>query len=143
MSARNRFTEATLARDFMLGGNARLTVVSERTGVRFTFKIAQKKGDETCPHFVGLLSGPDNDSDYRFLGSIFSDGSYRHGKKSGISTEAPSAKAFVWIWSYLSRGALPPTIELWHEGRCGRCNRALTVPESIASGIGPVCEGKA
>ena len=30
-------------------------------------------------------------------------------------------------------------LEVWHEGRCGRCNRALTVPESIASGIGPEC----
>jgi len=30
-------------------------------------------------------------------------------------------------------------LEIWHEGRCGRCNRKLTVPASIALGIGPEC----
>lgn len=30
-------------------------------------------------------------------------------------------------------------IEVWHEGRCGRCARRLTVPESILIGIGPEC----
>jgi len=29
--------------------------------------------------------------------------------------------------------------ELMHEGRCGRCGRPLTRPESIQSGIGPIC----
>jgi hypothetical protein len=29
-----------------------------------------------------------------------------------------------------------------HEGRCGRCGRTLTVPESIESGIGPECAKK-
>jgi hypothetical protein len=33
-------------------------------------------------------------------------------------------------------------MELWHEGRCGKCGRALTVPESIESGLGPVCESR-
>ena len=27
----------------------------------------------------------------------------------------------------------------WHEGRCGRCGRKLTVPESIEAGYGPEC----
>lgn len=43
----------------------------------------------------------------------------------------------------IAGGVIPPSLEVWHEGRCGRCGRALTVPESIASGIGPVCEGLA
>ena len=29
--------------------------------------------------------------------------------------------------------------EMLHEGRCGRCARRLTVPASVASGIGPEC----
>ena len=28
-------------------------------------------------------------------------------------------------------------LEVWHEGRCGKCGRKLIVPESIARGIGP------
>jgi hypothetical protein len=30
-------------------------------------------------------------------------------------------------------------VEFWHEGKCGRCNRKLTVPSSIESGFGPEC----
>lgn len=29
-----------------------------------------------------------------------------------------------------------------HEGRCGKCGRRLTVPESIETGLGPECSGK-
>jgi hypothetical protein len=36
-------------------------------------------------------------------------------------------------------GILGATLEFWHEGRCGRCGRRLTVPDSIASGYGPEC----
>jgi hypothetical protein len=32
--------------------------------------------------------------------------------------------------------------EVYHEGRCGRCNRKLTVPESIETGLGPECASK-
>jgi hypothetical protein len=33
-------------------------------------------------------------------------------------------------------------VEFWHEGKCCRCGRKLTVPASIASGIGPECATK-
>jgi hypothetical protein len=36
-------------------------------------------------------------------------------------------------------GVLGRLLEVWHEGRCGRCGRALTVPESVERGIGPEC----
>jgi hypothetical protein len=129
---------------FALAGNARLTLVSQKTGTRFTFRIKAKnvRKDEaaTPPWFVSLLSGRENDTDYTFLGTIFDDRTtYRHGRKSTVSPEAPSAKGFAWAWSFIARGELPPGCEVWHEGRCGRCGRALTVPESIAMGLGPEC----
>jgi hypothetical protein len=131
------------ARQFALAGNARLTLVSAKTGTRFTFRVQQGKQDAPQgapqPHFVSLLSGSDNDSDYTFLGTIFAGGNYRHGRKSRVAADAPSAKGFAWAWGFLARGELPPGCEVWHEGRCGRCGRALTVPESIVTGLGPVC----
>jgi hypothetical protein len=129
---------------FALAGNARLTLVSERTGTRFTFRIrakAVKSGEAPAPPwFVSVLTGRENESDYTFLGTIFEDRvTYRHGRKSTVSPEAPSAKGFAWAWTFIAKGELPPGCEVWHEGRCGRCGRALTVPESIALGIGPEC----
>ena len=51
---------------------------------------------------------------------------------------APSAVAFGWVWERRQRlDALP--CEVWHEGRCGKCGRVLTVPESLILGLGPEC----
>lgn len=126
-------------KSFVLAGKARFTVVSKKTGTRFTYKVTAKKDG---PHFVAVLTGSNNESDYTYLGTIFEGKTYKHGRKSPIGPEAPSAKAFAWFWAMLSKGALPEACEVHHEGRCCRCARALTVPESILSGIGPECAGK-
>lgn len=124
-------------REFALAGNAVLTLVSKKTGTRFTFKI--RKPDVNAPHFVSLLNGPSNETDYQFLGTIFREDEYRHGGRSKLAYDAPSAVAFHWFWRAIRANVLPETLEVWHEGRCGRCGRKLTVPESIENGLGPEC----
>ncbi len=132
------FTTRQEARRFALGGNARITAVSKKTGTRFTYRIRRPAEDK--PWFVQALTGSDNEGDYTFFGTIFADGAFRPSAKSRITPDAPSVKAFAWIWSQLrADGELPDTLDLHHEGRCGRCGRALTVPESIESGFGPEC----
>jgi len=140
MSPSAQFTTAEIAKRFLLAGNARVTLVSLKTGVRFTYRVFQR--DEKGPHFVSLLTGPDNTASYTFLGTIFEGKGYRHGRKSPLNDDSPSAKAWAWAWSYLAKGDMPPSCEVWHEGRCGRCGRLLTVPESISTGLGPICEGR-
>lgn len=50
------------------------------------------------------------------------------------------ARGFAWFWRTLnSENPFPEGFEFWHEGRCGKCARRLTVPESIAQGFGPEC----
>lgn len=124
-------------RKFMFGGNATFTVVSKGSGKRFTFKVRQPKAD--TPHFVSVLTGSDNESDYAFLGTIFNRDSYRRSAKSSIGPSAPSAQAFEWFFKHLNDPALETKVDVHHEGRCCRCGRKLTVPESIESGIGPEC----
>jgi hypothetical protein len=145
-------TDGAQTRQFALGGKAHITLVSQKTGTRFTFQIKAKKVNKgeapTAPWFVALLRGSDNTGDYTSLGTIFEDllahdpmglGGYRHSGKSPVSSGAPSAKGFVWAWSFISKGQLPPGCEVWHEGYCGRCGHLLTDPESIARGLGPIC----
>lgn len=112
---------------FMLAGKATFTIVSKKTGVRFTYRIA--KNDLW---FVSVLTSPDT---YTYLGTIFDNQAYRHGKKSTIGPDAPSAKAFGWFWSDVETSQ----VEFYHAGKCGRCGRELTVSESIESGLGPEC----
>lgn len=128
---------------FILAGDARVTFLNTSTGNRFTYRVRQKDGYDGNPiWFVGLLTGSDNEADYQYLGTIFNGEDYRHGRNSRISAESQGAKVFAKVWEMLRAKALPPQIEIWHEGRCCVCARPLTDPESIGNGIGPVCAEK-
>ena len=134
-------------RGFLVAGNAIITIENSITEKHFTFKIRNPKNDIGKPHFVSLLRGPNNGTDYSFLGTIFGATSdkpiYRHGTKSKVDINAPSAIAFKWFFALLMEGReLPPALHVFHEGRCGRCGHRLTVPESIKTGLGPVCAGR-
>lgn len=126
------------AKRFLLAGNAYFTVVSKASGTRFTFHVRQP-ARPNAPHFVSVLNGPDNEHDYAFLGTIFDGASYQHGRKSRVSEEAPAAKAARWFCTRALQGKSLDQVEVYHEGRCGRCGRKLTVPESIEAGFGPEC----
>ena len=129
---------------FLLAGNAHATFVSLKTEARFTYKVTladPRPGDTKAPpHFVSVLTGPDA---YQYLGVIYGSQIYTHGRKSRIAADAPSARAFAWVWQKLTAGWVPEVLEVWHEGRCGVCGRRLTTPASLESGIGPTCEKKA
>lgn len=126
------------AKAFLLAGNATATLLNPQTGNRFTFKIVKGKKDG-APHFVKVLTGPSNESDFEYLGCIFPDGRFVVTSRSRISKDAPSARAFAWTWVRVYAGEAIGPAEVWHEGRCGKCGRKLTVPESIKTGLGPIC----
>jgi len=119
--------------DFILGGNSTFTVLNTKTKNRFTFKV--KKHNKGNIFFVKILTNPEI---YTFIGSII-ENKYKHSGKSTINQDAQSVKVFSYILRKLSESSLEDFIEIWHEGRCGRCGRELTVPSSIESGFGPEC----
>ena len=140
-AGRARIEGSSAIRDFVLAGKAHFTLVSTKTGTRFTYKVNVSEDGNVA--FVSLLTGSDNNSDYSYFANIRPRNlSYWHGKKAKMTEDAPGAKAFAWFWSRLQRHAAMPELEFWHEGRCARCARRLTVPSSIASGLGPECAGK-
>ena len=139
MDTRAQMTDAATVQTFIHGGRATFTLKSKVTSAHFTFKVTSARGDEDNRHFVAVLTGPDNTTDYRYVGTIFNRASYFHGKKATIGADAPSARAFAWAYAILATGRIPATVEVWHEGSCCRCGRTLTRPDSIASGVGPEC----
>jgi hypothetical protein len=139
------------ARTFALAGRAIFTLESKATAKRFTFKVTKFIPEGQEPEtgrtmwFVKLLTGPENTTDYEFIGTIFQriDGLfYSHSKKSRIGADAPGARAMAWFVGVLNAGKLPDSLAIYHAGSCGRCGRTLTVPSSILSGFGPECIGK-
>jgi hypothetical protein len=124
---------------FLLAGNAHVTFRNSETNNRYTYKIRVSKNGTV--HFVSVLYGSDNDSDYTYIGCIFDKFKFKITKSSKLKEDDVRVKVFQYVFGNILRNSLPDNIEVWHEGRCGRCGRLLTVPESIESGFGPECIG--
>ena len=139
-----QFTDFDRLKAFLFAGNATVTIRSKSTQTRYTYRVKAPPKDKEgpCSFFVAVLTGSDNTTDFTYLGHVFrNSGDYVHGRKSTIGLEAPSAIAWKWFHDCIILGGRlrPEKVEIWHEGRCGRCNRKLTVPESIDIGLGPDC----
>ena len=90
--------------------------------------------------FVALLTGPDNTSDYTYLGVLRGNGAFATTAKSCQPADSEAAKVADWaIGKVWLNGVLKEGYKIEHAGRCGVCGRPLTTPESIECGIGPVC----
>jgi len=137
----NEPTPAFSGRESLAKYNGRVTVKSLRTGDHRTFAIRTERWTDEPARVVSLLDGPDNESDYTGFGFIQPDGSIRVWLSKRSGTSRPST------WEQYARilespQAFEGLCEYHLEARCRRCGRTLTTPESIESGIGPVCAGK-
>ena len=128
-------------KNFVLGGKAIFTLdlneeyaFSNDLKDHYTFKVSKKENPENerypVTYFVSLLTGPDNTSNYTYLGLL--DPAVRLLNRT-----------LNLVWNENTEAIQTAGFDLHHEGRCGRCGRVLTVPESILSGFGPECAGKA
>lgn len=136
----HKITNTANALAFIIAGRATFTVINPASGGRFTFRV-RTQGDG--PAFVDVLTGSNNEGDFSRLGLIFDDERFVVPRAWEIGSDAPSAVAFRWVFARLTRGADLRGVEVWHEGRCGACNRKLTVPDSIETGLGPICAQRA
>lgn len=145
------FTTAQDALAFIGGGNARFTLTSSKSGVHYTYKVQAPKtpeGEQPKLLFVSVLNGPNNawDGDWLYLGFIPCSGAQLEARlEAGRKghRDAPSFLALDWaLCQLLVKKQVPETLMIQHEGRCCRCGRALTHPDSVASGIGPECASR-
>lgn len=126
-----------------------IITITNAKGEHRTFRIhTVKKGGLIGKRLLSLLTGPDNTSNYRSFGFVDEDG-------VRVWSQHRNDKMKLWYAELVAVlvGKFEPTTDLGrkidaskyevlHEGRCVRCNRKLTHPESIKSGIGPECAGK-
>ena len=135
--------DAKSAFDYVCGGRGKFTMVSTKTGKRFTYRAKQYTDNEKkrTPVFISVLNGSDNTSDYRYIGFIVKSNVGLNAGKKGLPM-ADSYRALDWALKHMANGNMPEGLEFYHSGSCGKCGRELTVPESIVRGMGPVCAGK-
>lgn len=141
---------------FMLGGRARFTLKSLETSVDFSFEIKDQrvrkgKGFVKNPDlkYVSLFIGAGTEvrgRAYGYFGYIVKTRNgweYRDSPKSAFSNNLERGiVGFKFVFQKLLNGAALPKLEIWHEGICACCGRALKLSESIELGWGPVCLGR-
>jgi len=135
---------------FLLGGRALLTVHNEKTGTHNTYRVTApgktaEAREKASVLFVSVLTGPENTTNYTYAGIILRDsGVFRSTAKSKLAESTPSVAGFKWVLGRAKNDTLRdfPHVSVLHHGRCGTCGRVLTVPESITSGLGPICAGR-
>ena len=127
-------------KNFIFAGNATITLEGKKTGKWYTYKIQKCKTNDNL-YFVKRLSGSDNISDYRYIGCVYRDTEHFCAAKP-YNTQLECfwpLSIEVIKWFFERPNTYDTNINVYHEGRCGRCGRKLTTPESIFSGFGPEC----
>jgi hypothetical protein len=130
---------------FILAGNAYFTV-QEPNGSHHTFRVSHKEANGNYKEcwFVSFLSGSNNETDYTYLGMLDSFTGQVKTTKASAALEGCFKlrllnRILARVWSEDHQAYEQHGYKTHHEGRCGRCGRLLTVPESIERGIGPEC----
>ncbi len=138
----------------MLAGKSIFTIEHPSTGTRFTYRIeapaANNKKYSKDMRFIKVFTGNDNENSrhYTYFAHLRVIASPVHQSRltftykwanGKIGRTAPSIQMFEFVIASLRQGTMPADYTIWHEGKCCKCGRKLTVPTSIASGIGPEC----
>jgi len=121
---------------FLLAGNATFTIANPE-GKRYTFKITYSKGIKK--HFAYVLTAPET---YTYVGMVV-DSRVVLTKKSKYTAFSKLFNVLNCAFDIASgKKQLKEGYFLEHMGKCGRCGRDLTTPESINRGLGPICFSK-
>jgi hypothetical protein len=100
---------------------------------------------------VHLLTGPNNEEDYTYVGKLgIYDGAFVPDRAAVVLTAKSAYKFDAIPYRIVSRvlaaifSGKADAIEaagwqVMHDGRCSRCRRLLTTPESLLRGMGSDC----
>lgn len=124
--------------------NGEITMRNPETGGHRTVRIKTQAADANFApgeRIISLLVGSDNTSDYQGFGFVKDDGRVIVWKRyRGNGTPSAHQRLALMVQYPDHYEALG--VEYMFSTRCRVCNRKLTTPESIESGIGPICEGR-
>lgn len=123
--------------------NGEFTIISP-TGARRTVRIRRQAADASFQpgqRIISVLTGPDNTDwgSWTSVGMLRQDGSVMVWRKFQGSAHEKTVVFAVRALRAQQKGADLAGVEILASSTCCRCNRRLTVPESILQGMGPEC----
>lgn len=128
-------------KDYVLAGKSCVILYNNSTGTSIKFWVIARTNDKGMVTAWWIYTNPEKTE---YIGFITKGMGLqlRHPDSTMVLSQKAGITAFEWFWPRLIRNQLPDTISVLHNGYCGRCGRPLTDPQSLITGIGPVCENK-
>lgn len=131
---------------FLFAGKSVFTVSNEETKEHFTFKVRAREsewprgsGKRSTSYFLNIKASGGK-YPFRYIGILEADGLVKTTGKSDFQPHEKEYKVGAWAAQTVIAGKMIPVkYHINHAGKCGRCARELTHPESLKSGIGPEC----
>lgn len=132
-----QITDRHDAKAFVLAGRAEFSLRSKKTNKHYTFSVRKDKRPESVYKYVHVER---HEQSPLYLGVIINNTHFYRDKKR---PDTPAHKAFNWFWYHaLLHDEQWSKCEMYHLGRCAKCHRRLTDPDSIRTGLGPICAGR-
>ena len=119
--------------------------IRHRTGsFHRTFKVSSPSSRSRFygKRIVSILIGPDNTSDYQGFGFFSESEGIQYWRRFEDSQWVQTAEMFSKWMRHGPTEEMTSDWEIDSATFCIVCNRVLTTPASIKTGIGPVCAGR-
>lgn len=121
--------------EFLLGGKCECVICNTKTGNKFNFRINVSENNKNMFFVYANIDGKKAYAGYiKIKDNAIS---YIQGNKGVLSENDLPIKALLYVIRHYK--TLPDSVEVLHVGKCSRCGRRLTNPESIHTGLGPAC----
>lgn len=138
-----------ITREFVLAGKALFTIelpAGTDHQPHYTFKVTKKEASGQFPeaYFIALLSGPNNETDYTYVGMLDKKtADVRLTRKSAYPEDSFPVRLvkriLARVWANDHSAYEQHGYRMHHSNKCGKCGKTLTTPESVECGIGPEC----
>lgn len=140
---RDGLIEQDKALEFMLAGKCECVLHSTKTNEDFRFEIIKRQTEKDKNKFIYFLNyclGHDKN----YAGVVWFDDKtdefrFSQGAKGQMTGNEIPIRSLIFVLNKLLREEHVNNLLVYHVGKCGRCGKKLTTPESILTGLGPTC----
>lgn len=138
------------ALQFMTAGKAEFVLHSTKTNQDFKFSLTRQESrdqgkesennEKKYIYFLNYLHGHEK----TYAGVVWfkqdtGEFMFSTGKNGQMSPKDLEIRSLIFVMNKLYREETVQYLDVFHVGKCGKCGKKLTTPESILTGLGPTC----
>lgn len=129
--------------EFMLAGKSEFILHSTKTNEDFKFKLDKKDSKYNAGEFIYFVSLKvgriDQYAGVMWFNSNTSEFNFKEKVDGPVKASSVEIRSLLFVLNKLYKEDTVQYLEVYHVGKCGRCGKKLTTPESILTGLGPSC----